>query len=336
MFLLTSVFPPEKAPETAAGGAESVCFIKKDKIMTIGLLTTPEELKSHLKQTRVRKTPLPQKVLMVHPHFFDVKNVINVHMRDEFGAPHRVSREVAESQWLNLKKTYENLGITVHTLDVQADLPDIVFCANQTLPFLDPWGRKTVVLSVMRSEFRRPEVEYFQSYFLQQEYDVITGSKPGLCFEGMGDLLPLPSRRLLLAGYGPRTDYDSLEWLAEVTGLEVVPLELPNEKFYHLDTCLSILDQKTALACREGFSDEGWSLLTEIFDSLLLADVREADAPGFAVNCHCPNQRDVIIQKGNVHTVELLQQHGFVVHEIDTSEFIKAGGSVFCMKLMFY
>ena len=41
----------------------------------------------------------------------------------------------------------------------------------------------------------------------------------------------------------------------------------------------------------------------------------------------------MLIQKGNPVTKEGLETAGFRVLELDTSEFIKSGGSVFCMKL---
>ncbi|NDB82577.1 MAG: amidinotransferase, partial [Alphaproteobacteria bacterium] len=50
----------------------------------------------------------------------------------------------------------------------------------------------------------------------------------------------------------------------------------------------------------------------------------------------CPDQKHVIIQKGCQKTLQLLKDHDFVPLEVDTSEFIKSGGSVFCMKLMFF
>ena len=62
----------------------------------------------------------------------------------------------------------------------------------------------------------------------------------------------------------------------------------------------------------------------------------EADSPGFACNAHCPDEKHVIIQKGNAQSVALIKQHNFIPIEIDTSEFIKSGGSVYCMKLMYF
>jgi N-dimethylarginine dimethylaminohydrolase len=44
----------------------------------------------------------------------------------------------------------------------------------------------------------------------------------------------------------------------------------------------------------------------------------------------------VLIQEGCDGTVDRLRAHGFVPVELDTSEFLKAGGSVFCMKQMIW
>ncbi|MFN3940306.1 MAG: hypothetical protein ACK4IY_06945 [Chitinophagales bacterium] len=48
------------------------------------------------------------------------------------------------------------------------------------------------------------------------------------------------------------------------------------------------------------------------------------------------NKSAAIIQRGNPVTLNLLQQCAAHVVEVDTSEFIKSGGSVFCMKMMVY
>jgi N-dimethylarginine dimethylaminohydrolase len=40
----------------------------------------------------------------------------------------------------------------------------------------------------------------------------------------------------------------------------------------------------------------------------------------------------VLIQKGSADTVDALKQRGLDVFEVETSEFMKSGGSVFCLK----
>ncbi|HBV99796.1 MAG TPA: hypothetical protein DEF03_01230 [Bacteroidetes bacterium] len=82
----------------------------------------------------------------------------------------------------------------------------------------------------------------------------------------------------------------------------------------------------------EAFTEDGRELIHSVFEQVL--EIGHEDAMDrFALNAFCPNGRDVLIQKGSVDTISALHNAGFVTHEFDTSEFIKSGGSVFCMKL---
>lgn len=56
----------------------------------------------------------------------------------------------------------------------------------------------------------------------------------------------------------------------------------------------------------------------------------------FVCNCHCPDGKNVIVQKGSKDFKNKIKTAGFDIIEVNTSEFIKSGGSVFCMKLMYY
>jgi len=42
----------------------------------------------------------------------------------------------------------------------------------------------------------------------------------------------------------------------------------------------------------------------------------------------------VLLQRGCERTSAALRAAGFTVRELETSEFLKSGGSVFCMKLL--
>jgi N-dimethylarginine dimethylaminohydrolase len=44
----------------------------------------------------------------------------------------------------------------------------------------------------------------------------------------------------------------------------------------------------------------------------------------------------VLIQRGCAVTNERLRAAGYEVRELDTDEFLKSGGSVFCMKLLMW
>jgi N-dimethylarginine dimethylaminohydrolase len=277
-------------------------------------------------------------VLMVDPTYFNVDNPINAHMRRKDGSVHHLDKNKAIEQWMHLKKVYQNLGFNVFVCPPEKNLPDMVFCANQSFPFLDRTGKKHAILSNMFHDIRNKEVALINNFLINNNYTTHHfASRPlGYFFESMGDALWLPGYRFILGGHGFRTDARVYQLLSEITQSPVAIFELKNPKFYHLDTCLSILNSTSALACKEAFTEEGWKLLNAIFSNIYEVSLEESDSPGFACNAHCPDEKHVILQKGSSKITKLLQKQGYEPLEVDTSEFIKSGGSVFCMKLMFY
>ncbi len=282
--------------------------------------------------------PYANKVMMVSPAYFNVDNPINAHMRQADGSLHNLDKNLAIEQWNQLKIIYEKLGFNVYVVDPVEDLPDMVFCANQSFPYLDACGNYNAVLSNMHNDVRNEEVSYINSFLIGQGYNThrVASRTLGYYFESMGDALWLPGYRFILGGYGFRTDKRIYQILSETTNAPIAIFELKHPKFYHLDTCLSILDAHTALACKDAFTDEGWLLLNQIFTKIIEVPLAEADAPGFACNAHCPDRKHVIIQQDCLVTNSLLKEAGYIPISTNTSEFIKSGGSVFCMKLMFF
>ncbi len=277
--------------------------------------------------------PPPRRVLMVTPDYFDVVYVINPHMEGHIG---QVDPQRARAQWETLRQTYQQLGFTVYTLEGVPNLPDMVFCANQTLPYQTADGTRGVVLSRMHAPQRRDEVPHLAHFFAQQGYTLteIPATVPG-SFEGMGDALWHPGHALLWGGYGFRTDRAIYEWLSRQLGVPVFALRLVDPDFYHLDTCFSLLDAVSALYVPAAFDEESLALLRQHIPNLIEVPEHEAREL-LACNAHCPDGRHVLIQQGCRETVARLRAAGFESIELDTSEFLKSGGSVFCMKLMFF
>jgi N-dimethylarginine dimethylaminohydrolase len=276
-----------------------------------------------------------KRLYMIDPDAFAIVQAINPHMQAADGSLNVVNKARARDQWNSLKKTYESIGMTVDVLRSAADCPDMVFCANQTFPFYNSNNEASVVLSNMASDSRHAEVAPIQRQLLERGIHCQSLSErgPESLFEGMGDALWVPGRKLICGGYGYRTKREIYEQLETITQTAIVLFELVQPKFYHLDTCLSILDERTVLACREGFLPRDWQKLQQLFERVIEVPLAEADAPGFACNAHCPDGKHVILQRGNTETCAMLEKSGFVPLEIDTDEFIKSGGSVFCMKL---
>lgn len=279
-----------------------------------------------------RAVPLPGRVLLTEPTYFDVQYVINPHMATHVGD---VDGQEAGRQWRAVRSTYESLDFTVNVVEGAEGLADMVFCANQTLPFYRPDdGTKGVVLSRMHAEQRRPEVAHFETYFRQIGYDILRLSDVG-DFEGMGDAIWHPRRFLLWGGYGIRTDRRAYDALANMLDVPVVAVRLVDEDFYHLDTCFCTLDERTVLIYPGAFETTGVELIGRLFERVIEAPEEEARRR-FACNAHSPDGQHVLIQAGCDATIRRLEGAGFEAVELDTSEYLKAGGSVFCMKQMFW
>lgn len=277
--------------------------------------------------------PRAGRVMMVSPDHFDVQYVINPHMEGHVGT---VDRGAARQEWEALRRTYEQLGVDVSTADGVQGLPDMVFCANQTLPFYNPRsGEQGVILSHMHADQRRDEVAHLEEAFMRVGYPARRLPEGVGDFEGMGDAIWHHDRYLLWGGYGYRTDVEVYQHLSRMLNLRVLALRLSDPDFYHLDTCLSVLDEQTALIFPSAFDEDGLAFLSHFFKRLIEAPENEARTL-FACNAHSPDGKHVLIQRGCTETNRRLATAGFKPVELDTDEFLKSGGSVFCMKQMFW
>lgn len=274
----------------------------------------------------------PKNLLMIEPNGFDIKYSINPYMSDEQGALKKIDHPLATRQWNALKALYARLGLNVHTLPGQPDLPDMVFCANPFFPFFKD-NRLQIIGSNMRSPYRQAEVGFIKDWALKLNCEFYE-LPPHQNFEGMGDALWNYETQEIYGGYGFRTDRSIYDMIENIVERPVIRLRLVDERFYHMDTCLSILNRDTALVVPSAFTEEGMDLLKAKFENLIEVPLEEA-LHFFAGNAFCVDGKNVVIQQGAHQTILKLLAQGFKVHAMDTSEFIKSGGSVFCLKMLF-
>jgi N-dimethylarginine dimethylaminohydrolase len=107
---------------------------------------------------------------------------------------------------------------------------------------------------------------------------------------------------------------------------------LVDEELYHLDTCLAMIDERTCLWVPAAFSPRSRELVEAAFARRIEADEGEARRR-LACNAWSPDGRRVLLPGGCPRTRLGLEVAGLEVREVGTDEFLKAGGSVFCMKL---
>lgn len=281
----------------------------------------------------LRNMPVPTKVLVVKPTYFDVEYVINPHMEGNIGY---VDKIAAQNEWQHLKTAYEELGLSVHVIDGQRGYPDMVFCANQSMPNINADGSKQVIMSIMHAPERKGEVPYIEEFYKESSYEIFKLDESKFKdFEGMGDAIWHFKKGLLWGGYGFRSSKEVYEVVSKTFGVPVITLELVSDKFYHLDTCFCVLNEKTVLIYPPAFKPEGRALINEFFSTVIEANKYEAEEL-FACNAVCPDGKNVFIQQGCTDVNQKLREAGFNINEFSTNEYLKSGGSVFCMKMMLW
>jgi len=282
----------------------------------------------------------PGGLLMVTPRYFDVIDVKNPYMEQQLG---KIDKETAFAEWHALKDTFESLIVEgalseVVTVEGAAGLVDMVFCANPVFHWLGRDGRKLMVVSNMRHEGRRQEAAFFRDYFSRAGYHLIRVPEE-IMVEGNGDLIPHPGRRLIWMGYGFRTSYSAAAYLSRQLETPVIPLQLISENFYHLDTCFVPVDEDHVALCPAAFSEDSLLSIRKVFRHVY--EIPEEEAVNtFALNALVLRDGEggkyAVIQHGSEHMKRVLERCNCHVLEIGTGEFIKSGGSVYCMKMFLY
>ena len=271
-----------------------------------------------LPATRPRRTVVPARFLMCRPEHFDVAYAINAWMRPELPT----SQEVALRQWTALRATLEELGHEVELVDAVANLPDMVFAANGALVH----GDRAVVARFRHPE-RAPEAAHYGAWLAGAGFAVHHCEHS---FEGAGDVALVPERSVAIAGYGLRTDRRAHDELARCLGLDVLSVELVDERFYHLDTALSPLDERTALYVPDAFTAEGVALITSVFPEAFPVPHNEAKRlAANAISDGC----SVLVPHEARTTAAWLRSRGFRPVPLPVTELRKSGGGLRCCVL---
>lgn len=279
-------------------------------------------------------------ILMCNPEFFDIIDIKNTFMENFDGQLNKVQ---AIRQWENIKNHYSRFSEdnTIKELSIipgAEGLEDMVFCANQTFPFLMPDNQKVFVVSKMRYPSRQLEVPYFTEWFIQKGYEAIHLEKTDL-FEGMGDTIPHPGRRLLYGGYGHRSNFEAYEEIAQKLDVPILTLKLVHPDFYHLDTCFIPLSDEALILCPDAFDTASLDCLKQLFKRVYEIPIDTAKK-GFGLNAHTlrssNGKKIALIQNNNPEINAVLRIEGYEIYECPTSEFMKSGGSVFCMKMGYW
>ncbi|HEY5654807.1 MAG TPA: arginine deiminase-related protein [Woeseiaceae bacterium] len=262
------------------------------------------------------------RILMCPPDYFTVEYVINPWMA---GSEGHLDEELAATQWQDLRDQLAEHADIV-TIAPQPDLPDMVFTANAGVVY----GNKAVASHFMPKE-RRPEEAYFKKWFRENDF-VLLDLDEKIGFEGAGDCLLDRKGPWLWTGLGFRTEIEAHAELQAFFDLEVVSIRLVDSRFYHIDTCFCPLTDGFLMYHPPAFDYDSRIKIESRIPSHKRIVVDTLDAGNFA--CNAVNiGSHVFLNKASKPLQARLMLAGFTVHEVELSEFLKAGGSAKCLTL---
>ena len=289
-------------------------------------------------------------LLMCEPTGYTVNYEINPYMKSSVIDP-----ALALRQWRSVKDALIDGGAEVTVVPGDARYPDMVFAANAA-QIIRGSCFKTAILAKFKSEHRAGETELWASRMPATIVDALMSfnsensyGPASNFFEGQGDIVTMKARYdptigqlyRYVVGFGQRTSISGARLLSGMirefsTTAEVTRVKLRSPYFYHLDTCV-FSGSKACLVIKDAIDPDYYEGLIGALRAenphKLLIGVTEDE--GKTLCCNMVQTSDDTVVSGLLpaRVKQRLEDAGYKCIEVDTSEFLKAGGSVRCMTL---
>lgn len=256
--------------------------------------------------------------------FYQIAWEINPHMK--IGS---VNCSKAIEQHQNFIESIRLCGANILELPFLHGVFDSVFSKDNALVVSDG-HRLTALLTNPATSCRA--IEQDQRKVQLERFGIKVSSKTKNFLEG-GDVIVGPKGKKVFFGYGQRSQFAAIAELRDFFKSEVVPLELVDPYFFHLDTALNFVDvdgKAVAFACKSAFSNLSWEFLINdiAFDAVI--EVPREEALDFGLNWIEINET-ILLGSYPKEIVRILQELGKTVLFTPLSEFLLAGGSAACL-----
>ncbi len=220
-------------------------------------------------------------------------------------------------------QAYRNNGVEVCFLDADKERPNAVFARD-----FGGCVREGYILGNFKLSLRYKEHEDYEKRMEELGLPVIARCEEGL-FEG-GDFAFLDEHTIAV-GMADRTNEKGVEEICrqlkpyeyEVFGVKV------KEEYLHLDMCFNLVEEKLAVAYKEGLPQHFLDRLQEM--GIEIIPVSEEKIFTHGCNLQALGNRKVLSLKQNEQINEELCKKGMKVIELDITEILKAGGGPHCM-----
>ncbi len=283
---------------------------RKDRVFDSAAVTTP-------------------RLLMCEPQHFAVSYSINPWMDPANWAADE--HAVAVAQWAGLREALVEAGASIEPVIPQQGLPDLVFTANAAVVH-----NGTALLARFRHPERQGEEPVFAAAFeaLRERglIERVERLPDGVVMEGAGDCLFDEARNLFWMGFGHRSELRAAAAVEAAFGLPVVPLQLADPRFYHLDTAFCPLPSGDVIYHADAFTDEGRTAIAARVAESKRVVLSEAEAAQFSANAVCVGST-IVMSRCSDPLRKRLSRRGYDVADTPLDTFLQSGGSAACLTL---
>jgi N-dimethylarginine dimethylaminohydrolase len=276
--------------------------------------------------TKARVTPVRERLIMAEPTVFRLSGEINAWMKRS----QEPDPSVARAQWRALYKALKETGLAIDVLRQPLAWPDYVFTANAGL-CATVNGVPTFIPSQLKYPERQGEQPFYERAYAKRGFQIARLFDPGESWEGEGDFME--HNGTLFGGYGWRSRVSAHQKVANFLDLPLITLHLEKPHFYHLDTALAFLDERSALYYPAAFDTASRTQLESHIAAIpggRLIAVDAADAERFACNV-VPVGRRLFMNEVSEGLASRLEMEAFLVTRLPLWEFIKSGGAAKCL-----
>jgi N-dimethylarginine dimethylaminohydrolase len=269
---------------------------------------------------------------MCEPTHFAVSYRINPWMDPPSWAQQDGALSIASKrEWAELCRNLNGLGGSIELVPAAPGVPDLVFTANAA-----------VVLNgiALLGRFRHPERQReevhnwaaFEALRQKGMIDTVIRLPDDQVLEGAGDCVWDRKRNLFWTGYGMRSDLAAQNSVENCFGVEAVPLELTDPRFYHLDTALCVLPRGEIAYFPGALSATARASILERVPRSELIEIGIEDALRLSANA--VGLQDTLIVAGcGVRLRATFEERGYQVLETPLESFLRSGGAAFCLTL---
>ena len=235
--------------------------------------------------------------------------------------------ELMRKQHDNVAQVYKDFGAKVYYVEEQReDRPNAVFCRD--LMFMTPEG---AILTRPGMAARRGEERYVAQALAKYGVPILKTVAGDGMFEGANAMWV--DRHTCVVSTGVRCNrsgYEQVKHELERMGVEVYHMQQPYSNI-HIDGLMNPISHDKVLIHASQVPYDIIDMLKkkgyEILEAPSQSEVRER----FACNFVALEPNHIVIAKGPVRTIELLEKHGVKVETVDVSEITKGKGSLHCI-----